>query len=87
MATPDKLINLSGEVIAFTNDTWPLKIALTSPTAYHYALAFPPPDRPTHEISESIRRRGRTEAQGAAPTEEDAKPEGKNRGREKKPQR
>jgi len=83
LATPDELINLSGEVIAFTNDTWPLKIALTSPTAYHHALAYPPPERPTHEISESIRRRGRTEAQDAAQTKDEAKPEGKNRSREK----
>lgn len=83
LATPDELINLSGEVIAFTNDTWPLKIALTSPTAYHHALAYPPPERPTHEISETIRRRGRTEEQGAAQTKEETTPEGKNRNRER----
>jgi len=83
LATPDELINLSGEVIAFTNDTWPLKIALTSPTAYHHALAYPPPERPTHEISESIRRRGRTERQEADPAKAESKPEGKNRSREK----
>jgi len=70
---------LSGEVIAFTNDTWPLKIALTSPTAYHYALACPAPERPPHEISESIRKRGRTEQQNTDQRKEESKPEGKNR--------
>ena len=83
LAKPDELINLSGEVIAFTNDTWPLKIPLTSPTAYHYALAYPPPERPAHGISDAIRRRGRTERPDAAETKQESKPEGKNRGREK----
>ncbi|PZM84743.1 MAG: hypothetical protein DKT66_08960 [Candidatus Melainabacteria bacterium] len=83
LATPDELINLSGEVIAFTNDTWPLKIALTSPTAYHYALAYPPPERQPHEISESIRKRGRTEQPDTSQTKEESKPEGKNRSRER----
>jgi type IV secretory pathway TraG/TraD family ATPase VirD4 len=83
LATPDELINLTGEVIAFTNDTWPLKIALTSPIAYQHALAYPPPERPTHEISESIRRRGRTERQDADQPKQESKPEGKNRSREK----
>jgi type IV secretory pathway TraG/TraD family ATPase VirD4 len=84
LATPDELINLTGEVIAFTNDTWPLKIALTSPTAYQYALAYPPPERAAHEVSESIRKRGRTEqeSQDAAQTKQQTKPEGKNRNRE-----
>lgn len=83
LATPDELINLSGEVIAFTNDTWPLKITLTSPTAYHYALAYPPPERQPREISESIRKRGRTEQQDTSQTKEESKPEGKNRARER----
>jgi type IV secretory pathway TraG/TraD family ATPase VirD4 len=69
LATPDELINLTGEVIAFTNDTWPLKIPLTSPVAYHHALAYP----------ETIRKRGRTERQAAPETKQEAKPEGKNR--------
>ncbi len=79
LATPDELINLTGEVIAFTNDTWPLKIPLTSPTAYQYALAYPPPERPAHEISESIRKRGRTEQPENYQPKEQSKPEGKNR--------
>jgi type IV secretory pathway TraG/TraD family ATPase VirD4 len=83
LATPDELINLSGEVIAFTNDTWPLKIPLTSPTAYQYALAYPPPERPSHEISESIRKRGRTEQPETNQSNEQTKPEGKNRSRER----
>lgn len=83
LATPDELINLSGEVIAFTNDTWPLKIPLTSPTAYQYALAYPPPERPPHQISESIRKRGRTEQPEINQQKEESKPEGKNRSRER----
>jgi len=83
LATPDELINLTGEVIAFTNDTWPLKIPLTSPVAYHHALAYPPPERPIHQISESVRKRGRTERQAEPETKQEAKPEGKNRSRDK----
>lgn len=63
LATPDELINLSGEVIAFTNDTWPLKLPLTAPYAYEHAMAYPPPERPAHEITEHVRRRGRTTEQ------------------------
>lgn len=81
LATPDELINLTGEVITFTNDTWPLKIPLTSPTSYQYALAYPPPERPQHEISESIRKRGRTAQPDAAQAKSESKPEGKNRNR------
>ncbi|MBN9395450.1 MAG: type IV secretory system conjugative DNA transfer family protein [Candidatus Melainabacteria bacterium] len=91
LATPDELINLSGEVITFTNDTWPLKIPLTSPTAYHHALAYPPPERPAHEISESIRRRGKTDREGTPQPnpqpKQESKPEGKNRNRERKRER
>lgn len=60
LATPDELINITGEVIAFTNDTWPLKLPLTTPYAYEHAMAYPPPERPAHEITEHVRRRGRT---------------------------
>jgi type IV secretory pathway TraG/TraD family ATPase VirD4 len=63
LATPDELINLTGEVIAFTNDTWPLKLPLTTPYAYEHAMAYPAPERPAHEITEHIRRRGRTTEQ------------------------
>jgi type IV secretory pathway TraG/TraD family ATPase VirD4 len=60
LATPDELINLNNEVIVFTPNTWPLKLPITSPTAYEAALAYPPPERAKHSISEYIRRRGRT---------------------------
>lgn len=60
LATPDELINLKNEVVVFTPDTWPLKLALTSPTAYEPALSYDPPERTAHEISEFVRRRGRT---------------------------
>jgi len=63
LATPDELINLTGEVIAFTNDTWPLKLPLTTPYAYEHAMAYPPPERQAHEITEHVRRRGRTAEQ------------------------
>lgn len=59
LATPDELINLNNEVIVFTPNTWPLKLPITSPIAYEAALAYPPPERPKHSISEYIRRRGR----------------------------
>ena len=59
LASPEELINLKNEVIVFTNDTWPLKLNLTSATAYEHAMAYPPPARPVHEISDLIRCRGR----------------------------
>lgn len=58
VATPDELINLNGHVIVFTPDTCPLKLPLTSPTAYNHATAYDPPKRQEHEISEFIARRG-----------------------------
>lgn len=60
LATPEELINLKNEVIIFTPDTWPLKLALTSPTAYEQALAYPAPDREVHPVSDFIKTRGRT---------------------------
>ncbi|MBX9686255.1 MAG: type IV secretory system conjugative DNA transfer family protein [Candidatus Obscuribacterales bacterium] len=63
LATPEELINLKNEVIVFTPDTWPLKLPLTSPTAYDQALAYPPPERETHEVSEFVRTRGRAARQ------------------------
>lgn len=74
LATPDELINLSGEVIAFTNDTWPLKLSLTAPYAYEYAMAYPPPERPAHEITEHVRRRGRTAEQKEPPQHQQQQP-------------
>jgi type IV secretory pathway TraG/TraD family ATPase VirD4 len=63
LATPEELINLKNEVIVFTPDTWPLKLPLTSPTAYEQALEYPPPEREKHEVSEFVRTRGRTSGQ------------------------
>ena len=65
LATPEELINLKDEVIVFTNDTWPLKIPVASPAAYQLALEYPPPERPAHEITEIVKRRGRTNAPAA----------------------
>ena len=39
LITPDELIGLKNEVIIFAPDTNPLKLPLTSPTAYDQALA------------------------------------------------
>lgn len=60
LATPEELINLKNEVIIFTPDTWPLKLALTSPTAYEQALAYPAPEREAHPVSDYIKTRGRS---------------------------
>ena len=59
LATPEELINLKNQVIIFTPDTPPLKLPLTSPTAYEDALAYEAPRRDKHEVSEFVRRRGR----------------------------
>ncbi|HEY9788207.1 MAG TPA: type IV secretory system conjugative DNA transfer family protein [Candidatus Obscuribacterales bacterium] len=58
LITPDELINLNNEVIIFTADTKPLKLPITSPTAYEHALAYEPPERKQHEVSEFVRQRG-----------------------------
>lgn len=60
LITPDELISLNNEVIIFTADVKPIKLALTSPTAYQQALSYEPPQREKHEVSEFIRKRGRT---------------------------
>lgn len=60
LITPDELISLNKEVIVFTADVKPIKLALTSPTAYEQALSYEPPERQHHEISEFIKKRGRT---------------------------
>ncbi|MBX9722339.1 MAG: TraM recognition domain-containing protein, partial [Candidatus Obscuribacterales bacterium] len=60
LITPDELISLNKEVIVFTADVKPIKLALTSPTAYEQALSYEPPQREEHEVSEFIRKRGRT---------------------------
>jgi type IV secretory pathway TraG/TraD family ATPase VirD4 len=61
LATPEELINLKDQVIVFTPDTWPLKLPLTSPTAYNQALEYPPPERDKHTVSEYVKTRGRTD--------------------------
>src|SRR5579885_3034607 len=58
LITPDELISLKNEVIVFTADTKPLKLPLTSPTAYEQALAYDAPERKRHAISDFVRRRG-----------------------------
>lgn len=63
LATPEELINLKDQVIAFTNDTWPLKLPVASPVAYQLAMEYPPPERPIHVIGETVQRRGRNNAQ------------------------
>ena len=60
LITPDELISLNKEVIVFTADTKPLKLPLTDPTAYDQALSYDPPTREKHEVSEFIKKRGRT---------------------------
>ena len=83
LATPEELINLKDQVIAFTNDTWPLKISVASPVAYQQAMDNPPPERPIHLISETVQRRGRNNAQmNSADDAEDPNP--KKGGRNKK---
>lgn len=65
LITPDELISLSKEVIVFTADTKPLKLALTDPMAYEQALSYDPPIREKHPVSEFVRKRGRTAKQQA----------------------
>lgn len=60
LITPDELISLKNEVIVFAPDTNPLKLSLTSPTAYEQALAYDPPEREKHSVSEFVKKRGRT---------------------------
>jgi type IV secretory pathway TraG/TraD family ATPase VirD4 len=60
LITPDELISLNKEVIIFTADTKPLRLPLTEPLAYEQALSYDPPTREKHEVSDYIRRRGRT---------------------------
>jgi type IV secretory pathway TraG/TraD family ATPase VirD4 len=60
LITPDELISLNKEVIVFTADTKPLKLALTDPMAYEQALSYEAPTREKHEVSEFVRKRGRT---------------------------
>lgn len=58
LITPDELISLKDEVIVFTADTKPLKLPIISPTAYEHALAYDPPEKERHEVSDFVRKRG-----------------------------
>jgi type IV secretory pathway TraG/TraD family ATPase VirD4 len=75
LITPDELISLNKEVIVFTADTKPLRLALTSPTAYEQALSYGPPERPKHEVSEFIRSRGKANQPKEKPQKEEPKTE------------
>jgi type IV secretory pathway TraG/TraD family ATPase VirD4 len=88
LITPDELISLNKEVIVFTADVKPIKLALTSPTAYEQALSYEPPQREKHEVSEFIRKRGRQD-RNTEPKKEPRKQQGnqqqrKGQGRERK---
>ncbi len=93
LITPDELISLKDEVIIFTADTKPLRLPLTSPIAYEQALSYDAPVREKHEVSEFVRKRGRTarsqekepKAQGqAAESKEQPKKSSKNKNQNQK---
>lgn len=73
LATPDELMRLEKHCIAFTNDTPALKLPVVAPDAYSLALGYPPPEAVNHEISEFIRKRGRTEGAGDAKSGDNGK--------------
>jgi type IV secretory pathway TraG/TraD family ATPase VirD4 len=75
LITPDELISLNKEVIVFTADTKPLKLPLTDPMAYEQALSYDPPTREKHEVSEFVRKRGRTAREQSKEKEPQAKAE------------
>ena len=60
LITPDELISLNKEVIVFTPDTKSLKLPLTDPAKYNQALSYDAPTREKHEVSEFVRKRGRS---------------------------
>jgi type IV secretory pathway TraG/TraD family ATPase VirD4 len=75
LITPDELISLNKEVIVFTADTKPLKLPLTDPLAYEQALSYDPPVREKHEVSEFVRKRGRTAREQSKANEPEAQAE------------
>lgn len=81
LATPDELMRLERHCIAFTNDTPALKLPVIAPDAYSLALGYPPPEEADHEISDFIRKRGRSKR----PAEGDEKrgDNGKDRSRDR----
>ncbi|MDR3613051.1 MAG: type IV secretory system conjugative DNA transfer family protein [Candidatus Obscuribacterales bacterium] len=74
LITPDELISLNKEVIVFTADTAPLRLPLTEPLAYEQALSYDPPVREKHQVSDFVKRRGRTEQEQRADRENNARP-------------
>jgi type IV secretory pathway TraG/TraD family ATPase VirD4 len=76
LITPDELIGLKNEVIIFAPDTNPLKLPLTSPTAYEQALAYDPPNRKRHVVSDFIKKRGRLAEQ---PDDDESQSTSRNR--------
>jgi type IV secretory pathway TraG/TraD family ATPase VirD4 len=78
LATPDELMNLKGEVIVFTGDTAPLKLPVSSPTAYEHPMNYPPPDRPVHPISEHTSRRAKNHKQESSNKTKSAPPPATN---------
>ena len=91
LITPDELIGLKNEVIVFTADTKPLRLPLTAPDAYSQALAYDPPEREKHEVTEFVRKRGRAaKQQQSQPKQEPAKqnqPQQKPNASNQKPQK
>lgn len=71
LATPDELMRLERQCIAFTNDTPALKLPIVLPDAYSLALQYPPPEAKDHEVSEFIRKRGRMKREEAADNGDD----------------
>jgi type IV secretory pathway TraG/TraD family ATPase VirD4 len=93
LATPDELMRLERQCIAFTNDTPALKLPIIPPDAYTLALQYTPPEAKEHEVREFIRKRGRMkreepegkgDGQNADQNREQEKQERKKRGTEKK---
>jgi type IV secretion system protein VirD4 len=63
LITPDELCDLQDEVIVITAEVKPLKIKKTGIHAYDHALAYEPPERPEHFVSDYIINRGRVAGQ------------------------
>lgn len=89
LITPDELISLNKEVIVFTADTKPLKLPLTDPLAYEQALSYDPPVREKHQVSDFVKRRGRTAEEQRQARENPPKPnknkQGNNNQKQSKP--
>lgn len=65
LMTIDELVNLDPKkVIVMTPDTLPVKIDKIPPGAYDMATRYEPPERPCHQIPESISKRQRYRSAG-----------------------